>query len=51
MEMTYNHKIEVVKLLQQWMPQITIKSQSDEVKEILEKITNNYNQFIGNIYE
>jgi len=48
MEMTYNHKIEVVKLLQQWMPQITIKSKSDEVKEILEEITNNYNKFIRN---
>lgn len=51
MEMTYNHKIEVVKLLQQWMPQITIKSKSDAAKEILEDITNNYNKFIGNIYE
>lgn len=48
MEMTYNHNIEVVKLLQQWMPQITIKSKSDEAKEILEEITNNYNKFIGN---
>ena len=48
MEMTYNHKMEVVKLLQQWMPQITIKSQSNEAKAILEEITNNYNKFIGN---
>jgi len=47
MEMTYNHKMEVVKLLQQWMPQITIKSQSDEAKEILEEITDNYNNFLG----
>lgn len=47
-EMVYNSRIEVVKLLQQWMPQITIKSKSDETKEILKDITNNYNKFIGN---
>jgi len=45
--MTYNHKIEVVALLQQWMIQITIKSRFDKAKEILEDITNNYNKFIG----
>lgn len=48
MEMTYNHKMEVVKLLQQWMPQIIIKSDSDEAKAILNDITYNYNKFIGN---
>lgn len=47
-EMTYNSRIEVVKLLQQWMPQITIKNNSDEAKEILADIKNNYNKFTGN---
>lgn len=47
MEMIYNHKIEVVKLLQQWMPQITMKNDSDNTQEILDDITNNYNNFLG----
>lgn len=49
MEMTYNHKMEVVKLLQQWMPQILIKSDSEEAKEIIEEIKNNYNNFMGQL--
>ncbi len=49
MEMIYNYKTEVIKLLQQWMPQITITSKSSEAEEILEDIKNNYKKFLDPI--
>lgn len=45
-EMRYNYKLEVIKLIQQWLPQITIVNNSDEAKEILEEIKKNYQTFI-----
>ena len=45
-EMRYNYKLEVIKLIQQWLPQITIIDNSEEAKEILEDITKNYQKFI-----
>lgn len=45
MQMIYNNKIEVIKLIQTWMPHISIIKHSDEAKEILEEIENNYRYF------
>lgn len=45
MEMIYNYKTEVIKLLQQWMPQITIVSKTVEAQKILEEIKSNYDKF------
>lgn len=46
-EMRYNYKLEVVKLIQQWLPQITIDDDSMEAQEIINDIKNNYNRFIS----
>ncbi len=48
-EMRYNYKLEVIKLVQQWLPQITIVDNSDEAKEILEEIKKNYQTFIDSL--
>jgi hypothetical protein len=46
MEMIYNDNIEVVKLVQQWMPLISVADDSVEAKEIIQDIKNNYRKFI-----
>ena len=46
MKMLYNDQIEVVKLLQQWMPQIKMIDNTKEEKEIYETIKNNFKSFI-----
>lgn len=46
-EMRYNYKLEVVKLIQQWLPQITISDDSIEAQEIINDIKNNYKSFIN----
>ncbi len=45
-EMIYNYNLEVVKLIQQWLPQITIVDHSKEAQEIIEEIKRNYQTFI-----
>lgn len=45
-EMRYNYKTEVIKLLQQWMPQIQIIDNSEDAKILFEAIKNNYQIFI-----
>lgn len=45
--MHYNHQLEVVKLVQQWMPQITIADDSEEARNIAEDIKQNYEQFLS----
>ena len=47
--MIYNYKLEVVKLIQQWLPQITIVDDSEEAQEILEDIKRNYQTFIDSL--
>lgn len=46
-EMRYNYKLEVVKLVQQWLPQIIIVDDSVEAQDILKDIKDNYNSFIA----
>ncbi len=46
-EMTYNYKLEVIKLVQQWLPQITIIDDSTDAQEIIDDIKNNYKLFIS----
>jgi predicted DNA-binding transcriptional regulator YafY len=48
-EMRYNYKLEVIKLVQQWLPQITIIDHSEEAKKILKKIKSNYQDFIDSL--
>jgi predicted DNA-binding transcriptional regulator YafY len=48
-EMRYNYKLEVIKLIQQWLPQVTIVDNSDEAQKILENIKRNYQVFIGSL--
>ena len=48
-EMRYNYKLEVIKLIQQWLPQITIADDSEEDQEILEDIKKNYQTFIDSL--
>ena len=48
-EMKYNYKLEVVKLIQQWLPQITIVDDSTEAQEILEDIKRNYQTFMASL--
>ena len=48
-EMRYNYKLEVIKLVQQWLPQITIIDHSEEAQKILENIKRNYQVFIGSL--
>ncbi len=48
-KMIYNYKLEVIKLIQQWLPQITIVDHSKEAKEILEDIKKNYQTFIDSL--
>lgn len=48
-EMTYNYKLEVVKLVQQWLPQITIVDDSEKAQKIIEEIKNNYKTFTDSL--
>lgn len=48
MEMRYNNKIEVIKLLQKWMPEISVINNSIRAKDILDDITINYQKFFDN---
>lgn len=48
-EMIYNYKLEVVKIIQQWLPQITIIDDSQEAQQIIEEIKNNYKTFTDSL--
>ncbi len=48
-EMTYNYKLEVVKLVQQWLPQITIVDDSEKAQKIIKEIKNNYKTFTDSL--
>ncbi len=48
-EMTYNYKLEVVKLIQQWLPQITIVDDSEEAQVVIQEIKDNYQTFIDSL--
>jgi len=43
--MKYNHELEVIKLVQQWLPYILVVNNSNEAKEIIEGIKRNYQTF------
>ncbi len=45
--MYYNNDIEVIKLVQQWMPQIIIADDSEDAKNLVREIQNNFNAFIS----
>ncbi len=45
-KMLYNNKIEVVKLLQQWMPQIKLADITSDTDEIRKDIENNFKNFM-----
>ncbi|MCH9740038.1 MAG: WYL domain-containing protein [Epsilonproteobacteria bacterium] len=47
MEMIYKKDIEVVKLVQQWMPLIYVVNDSTDAKEIINGIEQNYNDFLS----
>jgi hypothetical protein len=47
MQMIYNNKVEVIKLIQTWMPHIRIIEESDKSKEILAEIEGNYKCFLN----
>lgn len=51
MEMIYNDKIEVEKLVQQWMPLISIVNDCNDAKELIEKIEQNYQDFRSSCIE
>ena len=46
-KMYYNNDIEVIKLVQQWMPQIIIADESDDAKDLVREIQNNFTAFIA----
>jgi predicted DNA-binding protein YlxM (UPF0122 family) len=48
-EMKYNHKLEVIKLVQQWLPLITISDSSEDAKNIINDIKTNYQKFIESL--
>jgi len=47
MEMRYNNKIEVISLVQEWMPQIMVVNNSSEAEEVVKDIDRNYGLFKG----
>jgi hypothetical protein len=49
MIMTYNHKIEVIKLVQQWLPYILVVNNSSEAEEIIGGIERNYRMFFDGV--
>jgi len=50
MIMTYNHKIEVSKLVQQWMPLISVLNDSDDAQKVIDRIKKNYGEFLDELY-
>ena len=48
MEMIYNNDIEVIKLVQQWMPLITVVNDCDDARDVIEGIKENYDEFWDN---
>lgn len=46
MEMIYNDEIEVFKLVQQWMPLISVVDDSENAREIITGIKENYVDFL-----
>ncbi len=48
-KMHYNDKLEVIKLVQQWLPQITIADSSEEAQNIINDIKQNYQEFIDSL--
>ena len=46
MELFYNNNIEVVKLIQQWMPFIHIINDSENSQNIIDEIKKNYDKFL-----
>jgi len=46
MDMVYNDKIEVIKVIQNWMPQITLINNSIQAQEILDTIDENHKAFL-----
>lgn len=46
MIMTYNHQIEVIKLVQQWMPLISVVNDSEDSQKIIDGIERNYKEFL-----
>ena len=49
MIMTYNHKIEVSKLVQQWMPLISVVNDSDDAQKVIDRINKNYVEFLDEL--
>jgi len=49
MIMTYNHEIEVIKLVQQWLPYILVVNNSREAEEIIGGIERNYRMFFDGV--
>ena len=47
MEMIYNNEIEVFKLVQQWMPLISIVNDSEDSQKIIDGIERNYKEFLN----
>ena len=49
MIMTYNHEIEVIKLVQQCLPYIWVVNNASETKEIIGGIERNYQMFFEGV--
>jgi len=49
MEMIYNDEIEVSKLVQQWMPLISLVNDSDDAQKVIDRIKKNYGEFLDEI--
>ena len=47
MEMIYNNEIEVFKLVQQWMPLISVVNDSEDSRKIIDGIERNYKEFLN----
>jgi len=49
MIMTYNDKLEVIFLVQQWLPYILVVNNSSEAEEIIGGIERNYRMFFDGV--
>jgi len=49
MIMTYNDKLEVILLVQQWLPYILVVNNSNEAEEIIGGIERNYQMFFDGV--
>jgi len=49
MIMTYNNKLEVILLVQQWLPYILVVNNSNEAEEIIGGIERNYRMFFDGV--